>query len=1051
MKTWGPLVRAVAPVAGWALMAVGLLGVGPVRAQPVYGLTIDSVEVENASSPAVPRLTSGYLAKVNVKVSWAGMFAERAQVTILLNQTPVLEEVHAFRDGMGTYRMAFSKMVRLPAQLPAGSHRLTVSLREPPGANHRIESQPRMVNVVLAAPAQAAGVVSPPPPAPAADRATVGTAFANALVRRIDQRYGTRIGAVAPTVNATRTRTDLRGSYREGLDEHGSPSGRGPSMRASVSLRMDENAQPGFRSTHAQYTSLDQVTTTAWMRSAQPFYAAGISPGYLVGSIRVHGIQTSRGTNHVGVTYFVDADVTVMWAWNDATRDVVIVSFRRHLPVAELPVEQAGPALEQLKAEVAAIAGDMVAAAHESGFVAASLRGEWASPPATAASTPNVTPPPPPVAPPSPAGLVGARSGRAPARESTWAERVAEIGETSAARAAAATAATVPSAEGLSAVEVAVLAEAALTDRDPAEVMAELAEEEQAALTTGSGDGLRVERVEAAPERPAPGELVTVTMTVRNTARDGGPAIYDVGLCDYHDNNRDVARLRRRALAPGATARHTLTFAAPRAYNFGGYAYIEPRAFAGDTLPQEVLNLRIAWDGSTMTDEEIIAELHDRNPCPDDYPLTGDRLTRWVAFYRAQGHATFAALQNEAIAAQRERMQADLEARLNDPARLDQLQADLDAAANTKLLAAYESLRRLAREWGRIHGLDLVAMVDDAVYVDAQSRVVGDVGAARAQVLAAIEAKQRGGAVQSLLLGTGSGQTSALHRRIDPLVNQALLAANVGNIENVATKNLVDFWMKRAVEAHRQLQRVARDAHTSVRAWEASRNNLREVIAEANRQLGGVNNDFFKTTLAKAGEQLRELDRVAAQAEVFRREGRRALGTKKWAERFGKAVEKVGDLWALYDTGEKVAARVSAGEDFAVALGKETGAWAVKKVITACPVIGAADAVMGGTAALLKYLGPEYWEQEGVDPAQYTASGVLDIGIGVSFAAVEDLGTKTAERLEKLPPLEPTERARLERQIEAFEARLEATTDPEVRQRMLTVRAYARQTLRERS
>jgi hypothetical protein len=141
---------------------------------------------------------------------------------------------------------------------------------------------------------------------------------------------------------------------------------------------------------------------------------------------------------------------------------------------------------------------------------------------------------------------------------------------------------------------------------------------------------------------------------------------------------------------------------------------------------------------------------------------------------------------------------------------------------------------------------------------------------------------------------------------------------------------------------------------------------------------------------------------------------------------------------------------VRAGEDFTVALGKETGAWAIKTAILSCPIIGAADAVLNARATLFKYLGPEYYEQEGIDPAHYTASGLLDISIGVTFAGLEDLSTRTAQRLEARPPLDPEERARLEKQIEAFEARIESTTDPELRRRMLTVRAYARQTLRER-
>src|SRR5690606_15158302 len=106
------------------------------------------------------------------------------------------------------------------------------------------------------------------------------------------------------------------------------------------------------------------------------------------------------------------------------------------------------------------------------------------------------------------------------------------------------------SAEGLTPGETVILAEAALTDSDPAAVAQELADDEQALAASGSGDHLIITRTSFAPGRPVPGETVEVAVTVRNQAPDGPPAIFDLTLDDYHAGNRAVAALRRRSLAP---------------------------------------------------------------------------------------------------------------------------------------------------------------------------------------------------------------------------------------------------------------------------------------------------------------------------------------------------------------------------------------------------------------------------------------------------------------------------------------------------------------------
>ena len=667
----------------------------------------------------------------------------------------------------------------------------------------------------------------------------------------------------------------------------------------------------------------------------------------------------------------------------------------------------------------------------------------------------------PPTAPPSTtrksgvqfdAGLLGLPSATSP-RPTTPAQRLLAIGEQSAARAAAIVDQAIPSADGLSEIEVAILAEAALTDQDPAAVLAELAADEMALNESGNGDGLQIVNTSVRPERPDPGTTVEVTLTVRNVAAPGPPAIFDVGLCDYHNENRDVVRLQRCSLAPGDSARFSLRFTAPRAYNFGGYAYVDPLLFRGDVLPQEVINLRINWDGSTMTDQEIAAELREHNPCPDHFPLTAERLDRFIALYRANSNEALAAVERESIAAQREQMQADYLARFYDPARIEQIQRDIDAAQNTKQLAAYKSLRNLAYEWGYIHHLDLVGILDDTVYIDENARVHGDVADARRKIFRAIEDKQNNpGAVQALLLADPndkSGHTQA-YREFEPVITPAVNAASFLNLGDATTDAITQKAIAELRQAGNRLLGSVRNPNLPAYALTEEIRDLRVVLRAAQDNLKVVDSPILRDAIKKLSDQASKFEGMIEQAKTFQQRAAKVLGATKAARTIGKAISNVGEIWSLYDLSEKILARTNGGEDFAVAIGKETGNWGAKKLVLGNPLIGAADLTMTVTGHLLKTLGPEYWEELGIDPTQYNASTLVDIGTSVTFAGVEDMSRIYAQRGERLPPLTPAERGQLEARLAAFEARLETTPDETLRQRLMVARANVRQTLRDR-
>lgn len=1024
-----PTRAALALLAGLLAWATPLPAAEPLR------LDIGDVSVSNGSSPAIPQITAGYQAEVRFEAKWARQFRERTDIEILVDGVVAHAETLEFRDRMGTFQSRFLRKITLPATLSTGWHRLIVRTTAP---------QAEIVSYVAGTAffANAANDESPPPVGRVLDaqRQDAFQIFIQDVANRVASR--TRLALPPPQAerNSGISGFDFRASASVGYgDSHTLLDAAQGGTSVTVAGKLHLRSSTSYWRVHqAELPALDTFAPSGWSSRGETFLGAGISPGYFTVTLTAQA-QANRQQQ-----YFVRQSLSVIWYPDKSSGDHVYVSVGRDLPAPKLTREDAPRYYRGMVDEAHAVMGDLAAAANATGY----LQAKW-TPPGGAA--PPTSDPPPPASgnPPD----IPFDIGLGDPGPTTPQARLAQLGQESAARAAAAIADAIPADTGLSPAEVDILTEAALTDQDPNAVIAEFAAAEEALATSGDGDRLQLVQVTVEPQRPDPGEVVSVTLTVRNTATTGPPAGFDVGLTNYHEENRDVASLKRRTLAPGDTARYTLRFAAPRAYNFGGYAYVEPLVFSGDVLPQEVVNLRINWDGSTMTDAEIAAELRERNPCPDDYGLGPDRLERLIALYRRSPNEALAAVEREAVAAQRARLEADYQARLNDPKFQQQVQLELDARANTQLLAAYGALLKVAQRLGASNNLDLVAILDDEIFVDSNNRLHGDLALARRRIMAAVKEKQAQEITavdRYLLAGVGNQEgTTATYRAAEPVMSPTLA---LNGLANEFTTEIGKGILDRIMVDYRALTEAYRDANTDVRDVQRYAANLRSLIAEARTKLSGNDRRFFGDVLEDATRKLDKLDDLTRRATAFQTTAKRLLGGRRVVNGITNTISTVGELWAVYEVGERVRARTNGGEDMTQAILAEGGGWAAKKTVLACPVIAAADTVMSGVGHIVNYYDPNFFKSHGldIDPTQFNASTLVDIGTGATLAGVTDGSAILARRLERLPPLTAEVRAVLEARLAAFEARLDTTTDPVLRERLLTARSNVRQTLRER-
>ncbi|WP_221028836.1 hypothetical protein [Actomonas aquatica] len=1075
-------------------------------------LILSGLEIKHNAWQEVPGITAGYPIVIRFEAQWEGRAYERVGLELKVDERTLLAETLEFRDRMGTFQSSFALRLGLMPDLPAGEHTLTLRCSGIPlgrgEPTKSIDCEPISIRFTSAGGGGSATTpATPPPPAPELSYLEQSQRkqkwmrdaceqWARQLCRVLDVPYDpAKLTAPSntPLAIGLAQRYQINNGQRLTKElyitvEHFMVSPDLRHIERDAELTQIQRREQEWRDIRRRPA---QSNLLYWDVKYQ-----GMQPGPDTPP-RPPALEFNRGDAHVHAeaswaisTAFGPSIDVRGWAAGSPFHRFYISSPLK-LPDAELerirarffPVppnlppserrkinEQFDAAVKKARQDIgqsliellteAALAYAPAIDGAPINQAAAQRLAKWQPAPPTGADTKTATTKPPPAQPPQTpssgvqfdAGLVQspADSPRPPA---TLTEALQTLGEQGAERAAAIVDQSIPSAEGLSETEVAILAEAALTDQDPADVMADFAAEEAALNASGSGDDLQIVNTAVYPKFPDPGTTVEVTMTVRNTATAGADAIFDVGLCDYHRENTDVAKLKRRSLPPGETARYVLRFTAPRDFNFGGYAYLEPFVYNGEVLPQEVINLNINWNEETKTDEEIITELRDHNPCPDYFPLTPDRLGRFIALYRAGRTEALGTLEREAIAAQRKAMQAEYLARFYDPARLEQIRQEAAAAKNTQQLAAYGSLRNLAFQWGYIHHLDLIGILDDTVYIDENAQVHGSVAVARQKIFRAIEEKQNNpGAVQALLLADPndkSGHTQA-YREFEPVITPALNTASLLNLDDATTDAITQKAIRELRRAGNDLIAAVRNNQLPVHALSEEITDLRVILRAAQENLDVVDSPVLRDAIKKLSGQATKFEGMIEQAKTLQQRAGKVLGASRAARTVGNSLSYVGEIWSLYDLSEKVLARTNGGEDFATAIGKETGNWGAKKLVLGNPLIGAADLTMTVSGHLLKSLGPEYWEELGIDPTQYNASTLVDIGTSVTFAGIEDMSQIHAQRKERLPPLTPDERARLEARLAAFEERIATTTDESLRQKLMTARAYVRQTLRDR-
>lgn len=591
---------------------------------------------------------------------------------------------------------------------------------------------------------------------------------------------------------------------------------------------------------------------------------------------------------------------------------------------------------------------------------------------------------------------------------------------------------------------------------DPAKIAAALAEEEKLAAESGDGDALRVADV-VVPDVPAtPGARIDLTIVVTNDAPEGNPARFDLVLSDQHGDGTPLHRVRGLSIAPGETKRVPVPIPAPRDFHLAGWAHLEPARFRGGEYPSLPFKIKVIWDGATMTDAEILADLTSLIP-DKRFEIFEEHRAAWITRYRESPGDCRGAIAREALAYVRELERAETEAWWNDPEQVARRAADDAADAESAKLREFLALEAYARRQAPLQGIDLPGLLEDMVYVDEQARVHGDLGAARARLDAEIrrrnDATVRGEtAVARWLLGTP--ETSPMHRRTEATLagTTALLgAANPGGATvDAAGRKILDELMG----DYKNLMAAHRTAGTRPEIFAKDLDAVRTKVELLKRQVPlaapGRGREMMSRVVAAAEGDLAKLADVQKKGMEFGRRADALLAKKRGYEVIGKSVSNLCDAWSLYDGHERMNARIAAGEDATAALSQESLKLGVKKVMTNNPVVGAADAIMSGVGHLAYAARRKKYDAEGFDPRQYNASTLADIGVDGSVAHLADMSSILGKRSVGSAGIDDEERARLKKRMDALEAEIAATTDPAVRERLLTARRYARERLEGR-
>jgi hypothetical protein len=605
----------------------------------------------------------------------------------------------------------------------------------------------------------------------------------------------------------------------------------------------------------------------------------------------------------------------------------------------------------------------------------------------------------------------------------------------------------------MSEADMAEATEALFTNGDAKRAAQILAEEER--LTTEAGNGSRVviESVSVSEKSILPGAQITVRVRVGNHAERGPPAVFELGIWNYHENNRTVARRRGLRLAPGTSDSFSLSFPAPRAEMFGGYVYLDPLNDSRPEYPTTVINIDVVWDQESMTDNEILAMLRDRIP-DMRFSLSGSDAVPWITAYRERGQEAVADFQQHVLAEVREMEERERIAYLNDPDFIKDMETTLAAEANTRRLAEYDMQHAWAVRQGERNGIDLVSILEDHVYIDDNARVHGNIQAARGAMLTALRrANEATTSVDRFLMDYGDTTgTTRTYAETEPYMTPALAASGFAGMEEGLLTHMNDRRLQELMSEYKNLLAEYRRADTNPLRFQKDLQQLHSRFEFTNKRLGqaltGRAREVYRAYHDKVSTQLNKMDNVITRAREFQKKADVYLRRSRGVRLVSRGLQKMGDAWNWYDLYEKANARVQAGEDMWAAFGKEYGVFKIKALVGKVPVVGAADAVMTAAGQVLYHRNKEMWDELGIDPRQYTASTLVDMGGGLSFSYVEDRMLAAGARSEKFR-MSSDERQLAEQRLHLLEERMETATDPIQLERLANARKMLREVLRE--
>lgn len=624
----------------------------------------------------------------------------------------------------------------------------------------------------------------------------------------------------------------------------------------------------------------------------------------------------------------------------------------------------------------------------------------------------------------------------------------------------AATALGYPDDPEVSDTQVELMVEAALDDSgDLAAAQRQLQAESAITQTAGDGSRLRIVRVDAPEDmRHMPGDSIEIRVTVANESTKGNAAHATLGLWDY-GTEKDVAT-RTLRIAPGGRDTQVFRWRVPGDFRRQLEAYLSPANTDRDP-PGVRMTFKIVWDGSTMTDAEILAELRERVP-DSRYEFARHDHADLVRLYREQGR-------NEAIFRLNERVSTwarDLEQQqyleyVTDPDYLARQAEDAAAEANSRLLAQFDKLVDWAVKQGAVHELDLRGILEDYVYVDDQARLHGSLSAARQAMNDKIAAKAgRTSAVERYLLYYDDdscfqkdyqGMHATAETYVAPVMaGLAGVEEAIGDLEKLPLRQLQNQF-EALTEAYNRLDTDPARIMDDIAGLERRIAFVRNRLANFQAAKGGVAYshhvdvlDFYLDRMERMRSVVNQAEqhRVAQVALTARSEARAPS-----AKRFSAGLKTMSNVLEVYDAGRKIYKLQAMGEPTEWAVARTLTSSGVRNLATKNPLMGAADGIMTVSGHVAYHwfqdtfeANPEY------DPRMMNPSTMLDIGVNLGMATVQDgvaiwqkIGAPGATKLTE------ADLKQIRARIKTIEQRMAETKDPELLARLSQTRRYLRE------